>query len=93
MKLPPTLMKIVVDGERTRLEFYVDGKFYRRWVKGNWRKWAGSRSVSVTTPLFYLDIGADFWLVDIDNSEPPKYSRPKRLTLTVEHGLVKGYKE
>lgn len=88
-------MKVVVDGERLRFEFAVD--FYRyknvRWLKrSNWR-FEVRRGLDLVTPLGFLDVYTSAWLEEPERPLSEKWSRSKRLTVTLEYGNIPGYKE
>ena len=82
-------MNISLDGEEIRAEVSVT-KSYRSWNNWGIEKWEDG-SFSFDVPFAWVKVS--FWRADKDDRDQPKYSRPKSLSLTIEHGRVQGYKQ
>lgn len=83
-------MRLIVEGERITLEFSVEGRIWSR-GRGAWHFKRYNKELWLEIPVGYIAVGGDFFKVEQD--EQPKYSRTKRLTITLEHGKIEGYKE
>jgi len=83
-------MKVGIDTEVASAEVVVE---FHLWRKPEW-EWQISRhgdSVSGITPIGYFYLAAAAW--KRDHPDQPKYSRPKTVSLNIDYGQVKGYKE
>lgn len=83
-------MKIILEAEQGTVEASAD--FYPR--RTNLRDWAIRTEYGfwIQTPLFAAQVDWQGWFNEKDPYRP-KWSRPKRASVTVEYGNIPGYKD